>query len=64
MIKLGLVYENLMINLKPTNKKLRERMIGIVADLSGASRESSEAALISRNFDIRAAVAATKNGEC
>ena len=34
MVKTGKVYENMMINLKPTNKKLRERMIGIVIDIT------------------------------
>lgn len=33
MIQCGYVYENLMINLKPTNQKLRQRMVGIVCQL-------------------------------
>lgn len=64
MIKLGHVAENLMINLRPTNKKLRERMIGIVSELSGATRETAEAALLENGFEIRAAVDAIKKEEC
>lgn len=64
MVKLGHVAENLMINLRPTNKKLRERMIGIVGELSGASREAAEAALLGNGFEIRAAVAAIRREEC
>ena len=56
MIKLGLVYENLMINLKPTNKKLRARMIGIVSDITGEDKEFSEKLLEDNGFVIRAAL--------
>ena len=58
MIKLGHVYENLMINLKPTNKKLRARMIGIVSDITGESREVSEKLLEDNGFVIRTALEA------
>lgn len=56
MIKLGHVYENLMINLRPTNKKLRARMIGIVQDITGESPEVSEKLLEDNGFSIRAAL--------
>lgn len=64
MVKLGHVAENLMINLRPTNKKLRRRMIGIVSELAGATEETAEAALLACDFDIRAAVDAIKKEEC
>lgn len=35
MIQMGYVYENLMVHLKPSNRKLKNRMIGIVCDLTG-----------------------------
>ena len=60
MVRLGHVCENLMINLRPTNVKLRARMIRIVCELSGATPEAAEAALTQNDFDIRAAVAALK----
>lgn len=58
MIRLGHVYENLMINLRPTNKKLRDRMIRIVVDITGAEYERAETLLEENGFDIREAVAA------
>lgn len=45
MVKRGYVYENLMINLKPTNKKLRNRMIEIVCDITKFDYDKSEKAL-------------------
>ena len=58
MVKLGHVYENLMINLKPSNIKLRGRMIGIVSEILGAEREESERLLMENGFSIRAAISA------
>lgn len=58
MVKLGHVYENLMINLRPSNKKLRARMIGIVADLSSVDEGVAERALEENDFVIRAALRA------
>ncbi len=56
MVKCGYVYENLMINLKPTNKKLRQRMIGITRDIVGCSEETAEELLRKSSWDIRTAV--------
>lgn len=60
MIKCGCVYENLMINLKPTNKKLRRRMIGIVTDILNCSEENAELLLESCGWNIRHAVECNK----
>ncbi len=56
MVKCGCVYENMMINLKPTNKKLRRRMIGIVTEILGCSSEKAEKLLEENNWSIRSAV--------
>ncbi len=56
MIKLGHVYENLMINLKPTNVKLRARMISIVADILEIDRTRAENLLEDNAFVIRDAI--------
>ena len=61
MIKTGKVYENLMINLRPTNIKLRGRMIRIVSDILGTDPEESERLLEMNDFNIRKAVGAYKN---
>ncbi len=39
MVKLGKVYENWMIDVKPSNKKLRERAINMVMDITKQERE-------------------------
>lgn len=56
MIKSGNVYENLMINLKPTNVKLKQRMIGIVCDITGCAAKTSEELLEKGEWSIRAAI--------
>ena len=57
MVKTGKVYENLMINLSPTNIKLRARMIGIVTDILGTDTETSEKLLEENDFSIPKAIA-------
>lgn len=56
MIKTGKVYENMMINLKPTNRKLRDRMIRIVCEILHCTPEESEKRLEANQWDIRKAV--------
>ena len=56
MIKLGNVYENMMINLRPTNEKLKRRMIRIVTEITGESEEESIKLLEQSDWDIRTAV--------
>ncbi len=56
MVKCGYVYENLMINLKPTNKKLTRRMIGIVTEILGCDDVKAEELLNKYNWSIRAVV--------
>ncbi len=56
MVKCGCVYENLMINLRPTNKKLRQRMIGIVTEILSCSEEKAEELLEANGWNIRSAV--------
>ena len=56
MIKTGKVYENMMINLRPSNQKLRARMIGIVCEIKGCDRATAEALLDQNHWNIREAV--------
>ena len=58
MVKQGYVYENMMINLRPTNVKLRDRMIRIVGEITGLPYERSEALLEQNGFVISKAVEA------
>lgn len=63
MIKLGKVYENMMINLKPTNIKLRDRMIRIVIEMTGVDYQTAENLLEENDFVIRKAVESYKGGK-
>ena len=53
MVKCGCVYENMMINLRPTNRKLRQRMIGIVTEILGCTPEKAEQLLEENAWSIR-----------
>ena len=61
MVRCGHVYENLMINLRPTNKKLRNRMITIVTDILGCDRDKAEILLEENDWNIRNAVQTEKS---
>lgn len=56
MVKVGNVYENMMINLKPTNIKLRKRMIQIVCDICGCEADEAESMLERNGWKIREAI--------
>lgn len=56
MVKIGNVYENMMINLKPTNIKLRKRMIQIVCDICGCEADEAESMLERNGWKIREAI--------
>lgn len=56
MIKMGYVYENMMINLKPTNIKLTNRMIYIVSEICGCDNSVSKKLLEESGWNIKTAV--------
>ena len=56
MIKCGYVYQNMMINLKPTNKKLTARMIRIVKEILGCDESVAEGLLNENDWNIRKAI--------
>ncbi len=58
MVKLGHVYENMMIHLHPSNIKLRDRMIRIVVEITGTNYENAEKLLEENGFIIRNAAEA------
>src|SRR6185437_2320309 len=53
MIRLGKTFGNLMVDLAPSNEKLRARARSIVASASGASPERVEAALDEADGDAK-----------
>ena len=56
MIKLGNVYENMMINLRPTNDKLTQRMIRIVTEIAEIGEPEAKKLLEESGWNIKAAV--------
>ena len=55
MVRSGHVYENMMINLRPSNIKLRDRMIRIVCEITKLAYEDAENLLERNDFVIRKA---------
>jgi N-acetylmuramic acid 6-phosphate etherase len=60
MIRLGKVYENMMIDLQLTNTKLRERAKRILITITGISYEEASAALENANGHVKTAIVMTK----
>jgi len=56
MVKLGHVYENMMINLRPSNAKLRDRMIRILCEITKISYDKCEKLLEQNEFSLRLAL--------
>jgi N-acetylmuramic acid 6-phosphate etherase len=60
MARLGHVYENLMIDVKASNRKVSERMVRILAEAGGQSRSASEHALRQSGHNLRVALVMLK----
>lgn len=56
MILTGKVYENLMINVKPLNKKLHKRCTGIICEITGVDEERAYSELEKADGSIRRAI--------
>ncbi|CAA9586882.1 MAG: N-acetylmuramic acid 6-phosphate etherase [uncultured Thermomicrobiales bacterium] len=61
MVRLGKVYRNLMIDVQPTNTKLRARAVRIVQGATGATPEAAAAALAAAG-DTRSAIVMLRLG--
>jgi N-acetylmuramic acid 6-phosphate etherase len=62
MVKLGKTYGNLMVDVQPTNAKLKKRAIGIVRDATGLPEDATEASLAASNGEVKVAIVATRLG--
>ena len=60
MAKTGKVYENMMINLSPSNEKLKLRVIRIVREILNCDESEAVARLEANDWNIRKAVTLTK----
>ena len=56
MIRLGKTYSNLMVDVKASNAKLKERALGIVMTIAACSREEAAAALAAADGSAKLAV--------
>lgn len=56
MVRLGKVYQNLMVDVKATNVKLVDRACRIVVEATGASRAEAENALSQTEFEVKPAI--------
>ncbi|MBA0186134.1 MULTISPECIES: N-acetylmuramic acid 6-phosphate etherase [Pectobacterium] len=56
MVKLGKVYQNLMVDVKATNLKLLDRACRIVVEATGAEREQAQQALVQADNEVKPAI--------
>ena len=56
MIKIGKTYENFMIDLMPTNEKLKDRAIRIVSELAGVNSSAALKTLLECNWSVKVAI--------
>jgi len=56
MIKMGKIYGNLMVDLKATNNKLRDRSIRIVSEMTGLSKSDSARLIKKANGKVKTAI--------
>jgi N-acetylmuramic acid 6-phosphate etherase len=55
MLRLGRVYRGLMVDMQPTNEKLRRRAAAMVSDIGGVELPAAEQALAAAGGDIKLA---------
>lgn len=56
MVKIGKVYDNLMVDLRPTNKKLVDRARKIIGEVTGVSYERATEVLNEANNEVKPAI--------
>lgn len=62
MIRIGRVYGDLMVDMPPTNDKLRKRAVRIVALAAEVSLDAAAAALASATDDVKVAIVVARSG--
>ncbi len=60
MIKIGKTYENFMIDLMPTNEKLKDRAIRIVAEIAGVNASTALKTLLDCSWSVKVAILVLK----
>lgn len=62
MIRLGKVYGNLMVDVKPSNNKLIDRCVRIVVDACGVTAETAKNSLVQTDYNPKKAIILLKTG--
>ncbi len=62
MVKLGKTYGNLMVDVNPTNDKLRLRALQLVEKVAGVERSTAQTALESCNWEVKTAIVTCRLG--
>lgn len=62
MIRLGHVYRNYMVGVRPTNKKLWERACSIIESVAGVDRQTAEQTLKKSGKDVKVAIVMLRRG--
>ena len=62
MVKTGKVYKNYMVDMQPTNAKLRDRAVRIIKSAADVSREKAEEALSACSGNMKAAIVCLETG--
>ena len=60
MIKIGKTYENFMIDLMPTNEKLKDRAIRIVAEIAGVNHSTALQTLLECGWNVKTSIVMLK----
>ncbi len=61
MVRVGKTYGNLMVDVKPTNKKLVQRSINIIVEVTGVSADIAETTLQEADFSVKDAIVMISN---
>ncbi len=56
MVRLGKIYENLMVDVQASNRKLMERAKNMVMDITGVSYGKAEELLLQTNYEVKPAI--------
>ncbi|WP_026906925.1 N-acetylmuramic acid 6-phosphate etherase [Paucisalibacillus globulus] len=62
MIKIGKVYENLMVDVKVSNDKLKKRAINIISTITSISNTEAEEALKKADYKVKPAIVMIESG--
>lgn len=62
MVKLGKVYGNLMVDVQPTNAKLRDRAVRIVCEATGADAAGAQSLLDAAGGEVKTAIVMELSG--